>query len=1261
MVRLSEHLRYLIAKRVEEDPAWRSVQIIFSGPEVPGEGEHKIMEWIRAERANPDHEPNLRHCLYGLDADLIMLGLLSHEPHFSLLREEVTFGRKKGSSGTKNADQVRFYLLHLGLIREYLEAEFAVLKGQLESFDFERILDDFVLLSLFVGNDFLPHLPHLHINENALGLLFDAYKTTRPHLDGYLNDGGRVNMNRCVAVLENIAYYEKDMFESECADELKAFSATKMHASSSNLPPITPKQQRLFADFVDNFLRKDNVDTWTVGPEVLADHPEDRIFVAGLAKDFFLILTFTEDHKYMLKKQLDPSDSDYDEEEEEQRWELSLPLVRTIAKYEKRPISSDLNAEAMLEHEDALYAQWKNRYYSSKMEIREESQLNALLGKYCEGLEWVMAYYYEGVASWGWFFPYHYAPFLSDIVQFLRKQPYQCTKFELGTPFRPMEQLMGVLPNLSSALVPAPLATLMTAPESPILHFFPTEYESDLNGKKNAWEAVVKIPFIDEKLLLATVQPRYALMTAAERMRNEFGTPATFTSGNAQLRTIPAPSATFEPLQDTHVAIVPLSNMKAPSRAELRLGLTPGVRMGTEGPSGFPTLGTLAYSGILQHLNVTVFSSQPSKNLTMSLMVTPSKEVAVAEADPMRFIRNCNGRVFINWPYLLEAELAAICDGQRVYSASSCIELTPEMVSAWCGGRTRDWHRVTEDLEGQHSRQKGILLSGGVGAVAAVFPFRKFVYNAANGSITKEFARDQPVVLVPLHLVVTSAGLAEQIPTANQLALQERPSMAGATAERVAQAFSVDPEQEERHVVLYAGPRGELFGRLARVVGFASQGRALMLDFGMGGMKKSVRTSHVVMAGENAASAKIIADDASSRARGFVSANDCAREANVPAWLLSKLLSVMQLTQGGGSLLNVGLGVKFEGRSLAVPRYARRPAPGRWEYSREVVAVMQGYERAFPELFAGMRKLGAGGLDRVSLEDVLRAAGYAGRADKAGLTAYANRVRDWLKERSFPGTDDALPCAGTAILGKASIAALVKASDQCGLVASLSQLGVAAAEAPVGPISPEHCVRRNEATLFAASLGTAAKFSVGDRIVHVGDGADGVPFGATGIAVGVIGSGGADGAVLAVMDAALRGIGSDLNGLLPKELCHRGLRLSSSKALNVDHPPIAVRRPEKKAARAGAPMVQQFTSKAASRSFSDMAVNSKPKAAPAALPVVRPVEVKRPEAKALLQQIFTAAASQAQAAPAEPAIKAASTVGTVKLSYSTKTKTLSQK
>lgn len=58
------------------------------------------------------------------------------------------------------------------------------------------------------------------------------------------------------------------------------------------------------------------------------------------------------------------------------------------------------------------FAAWRNIYYMKKMQI-DESNLNALITSYIEGLMWTFQYYYIGCPSWDWYYPYYYAPLAS--------------------------------------------------------------------------------------------------------------------------------------------------------------------------------------------------------------------------------------------------------------------------------------------------------------------------------------------------------------------------------------------------------------------------------------------------------------------------------------------------------------------------------------------------------------------------------------------------------------------------------------------------------------------------------------------------------------------------------------------------------------------------------------------------------------------------------------------------------------------------------
>lgn len=240
MSKLSEALNAYILTRQNPSIAidnnlWNNIQVIFSDASVPGEGEHKIMEFIRSQRSSSGYSPNTSHVLYGLDADLIMLGLITHEPDFFVLREDI-FSDSRRKEGCWNCSSLShsssecpdkpaaiadnekpFLLFSIANLREYLKMEFKEYKNA----NFERIIDDWVFLCFFVGNDFLPHIPSLDIREGAIDTLVSIYKKLlkigRGGSEGtnlnYLTSGGKVRVHAVLDLMHELSFLEDSIFQ----------------------------------------------------------------------------------------------------------------------------------------------------------------------------------------------------------------------------------------------------------------------------------------------------------------------------------------------------------------------------------------------------------------------------------------------------------------------------------------------------------------------------------------------------------------------------------------------------------------------------------------------------------------------------------------------------------------------------------------------------------------------------------------------------------------------------------------------------------------------------------------------------------------------------------------------------------------------------------------------------------------------------------------------------------------------------------------
>lgn len=525
---VSDSIKYYIHHRLSTQPGWSNLKVILSDWTVPGEGEHKIVDFIRRQRLDPEYDANQENVIYGLDADLIMLTMATHEARFRVLREDVFWEEEKSRGLCRHCQQPGhfagdcpnpastatteegdphmtkpFIFLNVATLREYLEVEMRPDSDQFP-FDPERAIDDWVFLCFFVGNDFLPHLPSLELREGAIDTLLDIYRQWADEFAGPLTKDGKVNFERVYVILQQLAGQEEDILRRRKEREDRR---------EENMNARKRRQQ----GEEQNKAKKKKLNEESECPTMVEQ-----------ANDLFAQL------QEIKAVNAGPADS-------KAAIDLKQRVNQVFSVSPSTPSTSGVESviDEVRFHEPGA----RIRYYIAKFgkDPREHPDLvRSVCKSYLEGMAWVMGYYYQGCPSWKWYYPYHYAPFAADFIEYLSEQEEdsfwrQDIKFELGKPFRPFDQLMSVFPAASAQHIPPPFRRLMTDHDSDLLDYYPEDFLIDLNGKKHAWQGVALLPFIDEDRLLASLEQVYPELDEAHCKLNQRGHDLVFVSEKSTL------------------------------------------------------------------------------------------------------------------------------------------------------------------------------------------------------------------------------------------------------------------------------------------------------------------------------------------------------------------------------------------------------------------------------------------------------------------------------------------------------------------------------------------------------------------------------------------------------------------------------------------------------------------------------------------------------------------------------------------------------
>lgn len=192
MDELSDYLEEFIKDKMKRKE-WRNIKVVFSNEKRPGEGEHKLVEYVREFGDKNDH-----YMIHGMDADLIMLALASQCENFHVLRENPYRQRQE------------FFYLDMKSIRNSLVHS---LLHEPSMTPDQFFINDFIVMLFMSGNDFLPNLPTIDILEGSIEMFFDAYRTVVQIYGNIVTQYHTINTQPLLVLIETLASYQHSVLE----------------------------------------------------------------------------------------------------------------------------------------------------------------------------------------------------------------------------------------------------------------------------------------------------------------------------------------------------------------------------------------------------------------------------------------------------------------------------------------------------------------------------------------------------------------------------------------------------------------------------------------------------------------------------------------------------------------------------------------------------------------------------------------------------------------------------------------------------------------------------------------------------------------------------------------------------------------------------------------------------------------------------------------------------------------------------------------